>query len=245
MPDKLRDPLDDLDDLLADDEPTDSGPLPEPSPTVIEDAPEPESFVWEGDEVEPPPSELAILDEDTIPELEVSDEEPPGDDLHWAETEGKASDEGQWPALDEESALLDGPAEELDGPAEELDGPAEELDWPAEEEAPILDEDWADLEESSRLLPAGRLLVGLEERAALPELELSGISVIMDTGRTGSVLGGGAGAPIHTTVRLGTVVLHLLLERVDGPAVLRLGQDAISGRFVVDPEQRMVLSRAE
>jgi len=224
MPDKPCDPLDDLDDLLADDEPTDSASVPEPSPTVIEDEPEPASFAWEGDEVEPPPSEIAALDEDTAPELETSDAEPPGTELSWADTDEKSSDEGQWPTVDEAPAVLD---------------------WPSEEDDRLSDVDWADLEESRRVLPAGRLLVGLEERGALPELELSGVSVIMDTGRAGSVLGGGAGAPIRTTVCLGDAVLSLLLERVDGPAVLRLGQDAISGRFVVDPEQRMVLSRAE
>ncbi len=225
MPDKPRDPLDELDDLLADDEPTDSAPPPEPPPTSIEDSPEPESFVWEGDEAEPAPSDIEVLDEDAAPELgSEPDDEPHGDDLYWADIDEEAAEEGQWHAPDEEPAVLD---------------------WPIEDEERIDDEDWADLEESRRMLPGGRLLVGLEERADLPELELSGVSVIMDTGRTGSVLGGGADAPTSTTVCIGAVVLTLLLERVDGPAVLRLGQDAIAGRFVVDPAQRMVLSRGE
>lgn len=224
MPDKPRDPLDELDDLLADDEPTDSVPLPEPAPTPIEESPEQAPFVWEGDEAEPPASDIEVLDEEVASELDDGADEPPGDDLYWADIDEEAGEEGQWHAPDEEPAVLD---------------------WPVEDEERIDDEDWADLEESRRMLPGGRLLVGLEERADLPELELAGVSAIMDTGRTGSVLGGGADASISTTVCIGAVVLTLLLERVDGPAVLRLGQDAIAGRFVVDPAQRMVLSRGE
>ncbi|MFT5682368.1 MAG: hypothetical protein ACI8RZ_003286 [Myxococcota bacterium] len=225
MPDKPRDPLDEPDDLLADDEPTDSAPLPEPPPSPIDEPPEPPSFVWEGPDDEPVPSEIEVLeDDDGVPEVDAeSDTEPPGDDLYWAEVDEDAVEEAAWHEVEEPTVL----------------------DWPIDDEEQVEDEDWADLEESRRLLPVGRLLVGLEERAALPDLGLAEVSVIMDTGRTGSVLGGGAAAPISTTVCIGTSVLTLLLERVDGPAVLRLGQDAIAGRFVVDPAQRMVLSTEE
>ncbi len=219
MPDKPRDPLDEPDDLLADDEPTDSVELPEPPASALEEPPAPPEHAWEDDSPEPVPSEIEVL-EDEAGEPEVDDGEPPGDDLYWADVDEEAASEPQWHEPEEQAPALD---------------------WAVEDEDRVEDEDWADLEES-RMLPADRILVGLEERASLPALGLVAIPVIMDTGRTGSVLGGGAGAPIHTTIHIGPVTLSLLLERSDGPGVLRLGQDAIAARFVVDPAQRMVVS---
>ena len=222
MPDKPRDPLDEADDLLAEDEPTDAIDQPEPGPTDLEPPPEPPPFVWEGEAEEPIPSEIEILSEETDEPVEDS-EEPKGEDLYWAEVEENETDP-EWHEPEDEPAGLD---------------------WPVEDEDQLEEEDWAELEERP-LLPADRLLVGLEEQASLPELGLSGVPAVMETGRLQSVLSGSAGGdPITTTLCIGALELTVTLHREIGPVLLRLGQDVITGRFVVDPSQRMVLSAAE
>ena len=215
MPDKPRDPLDEPDDLLAEDEPTESEDKPEPAPSLIDDPPEEPPFVWEGDAEEPVPSDIEVIEEEPGEPLEDGDE-PEGDDLYWAEIDEAAEEEPGWHTPEDE--------------------PVGEVDWPVEEEADtVAEEDWAELEEDPRrMVPSGSVRVGYRVRASLPELGLDDVAAVLDTGRADSVLTGMSGEPLSTTVALGGVTFTARLLREEGPLGLRLGRDVLAGRFVVD-----------
>ena len=219
MPDKPRDPLDEPDDLLADDEPTDSVAQPEPPPSVIEVPPEPPSFDWEaGEEPEASDIDLVPEDTDTVP-MEPDEPEPEASDLYWVAVD-EAEEEPGWQPIEEGSGTTD---------------------WPGEEEDEIEEEDWAALEVPESVLHSDRLLVGLEENASLPELGLDAVIARMETGLLCSVLLGEEAPPITTTLRIGAVELTVTLQRESGTVGLRLGQDVLAGRFIIDPARRMTL----
>ena len=222
MPDKPTDPLDEADDLLAGDEPAEPEDVPEPAPTVLEDPPEPEAFVWDEAPTEPAPSDIEVLAEDTVDPAVDAAEEPQGDDLYWAAVEDGAV-EPEW--------------------HEPEDDEAPSLDWSVEEEDTINEEDWAALEEPRRLLPDELLLIGVEELVSVPELGLTDLSASIETGLARSILlGAEGGEPVSTTLIIGPITLTITLTREVGPAGLRLGRDVLSGRFVVNPDRRRLLS---
>lgn len=222
MPDKPSDPLDEEDDLLAGDEPTESDDVPEPSPSVLEDPPEPESFEWEAPSDEPLPSEIDVLAEDTIEPAGDADDEPQGDDLYWTAV-GEDTVESEW--------------------HEPEDDQSPTLSWTVEEEDTINEEDWASLEEPLRLLPDDLLLIGFEEIVSVPDLGLMGLTASIETGLEASVLyGGEAGEPVQTTLVIGETILSVTFAREVGPIGARLGRDVLAGRFVVNPDRRLLLS---
>ena len=222
MPDKPSDPLDEADDLLAADEPAELEDVPEPTPTVLEEPPEPAAFVWDEAPEEPMPSDIEVLAEDTVETEGDAEEEPRGDDLYWAAVEDGAV-EPEWHEPEDDEAPI--------------------LDWSVEEEESINEEDWAALEEPRRLLPDDLLLIGIEELVSVPELGLIDLPASIETGLAQSILlGVEAGVPLSTTLVIGPLSLTVTLAREVGPAGLRLGRDVLSGRFVVNPDRRRLLS---
>lgn len=219
VPQAPRTPMN-LDELLP----------PEPEDEPDEDAgPEPEPSVWE----EEPAEDL--------------DSTPSSMELELLPGEG-AEEEGWWSGAEEE--LEPEPEDEPSGTVFDERGGA-----------PEAEEGWGRWEEEASALPRGLTLVGWRERALLPEHGIA-LEALLDTGSAithlrgvllgregdrGRVAVEGRELEVAVEEEGGVLVLRLplelggqrlelraLVERADGGPPLRLGRDALAGRFVVD-----------
>ena len=244
MAERADDPLDDPMELLESDPldgPEEAAP-PEPDPSPLPPLPLlSDDPLDAADAAAPPPEPAGATLEEHDPLLSSGDdaewpeeEEPPGDDLSWAdEEEGEPSEEG--PSLPDEDGADPGEV-------------GHQQRW-VEEEAPT-DEGSAEL--WSSLEDEHVRLVGYEELSELPALGRAAVLSCPDPSQSQSTLYTRdpslvVDAEVETLLRLGglEVVLRLriaALPTAEGEEHLVLGRDALGGRFLIDPGRRRVVS---
>lgn len=214
-------------------------------------------FVPEGDEdpepdpgPEPEPSPLdELVEEPALDEALSPDED---EDLLPPDGEDALGEEDQWWAPEAaEGPLLPEPTDEIADEFSPVHDEGEDIDWGA-------------LEDESRATPSGALRVGWREAVSLLGCSDPGVTALCDPCQAGSTLSatvesagpgqvrvqlrdaswlasGTAEAPARCSIAIALgghiLTLDVALAPPGQDPPLRLGRDALAGRFLVDPSR--------